>query len=192
MRSATISTNSTSGRRIRNFKSLLEGESSRKARRERQESPEPLVSSRQVYRVALERIGLTATSQQRKKTLLPLLDGRTHTSTFVDRRFGENSATLTLEEKALERFTAERTSRLGGTKKARFNLEDGDEPADAGADLTHGGRKLGFGDEDELDAGGWGGLGDGGIVNSNHEPLLRRRMMAEAEAEDVRSVSLVH
>ncbi|KAL8280618.1 hypothetical protein RQP46_006941 [Phenoliferia psychrophenolica] len=117
----------------------------------------------------------------RKKTLLPLLEGRNHTSTFVDRRFGENSTTLTPEEKALERFTAERTSRLG--KKARFNLDDEDDNGEGG--LTHGGQKLGFGDEEELDAGGWGGLGAGieaGASNSNREPLLRRRM-AEAAAE---------
>lgn len=124
--------------------------------------------------------------EQRKKTLLPLLEQRNHTSTFLDHRFGENSTTLTPEEKALERFTAERTSRLGGNKKARFNLEDGDEPS---TDLTHGGRQLGFGDEEELDAGGWGGMGDGGIVNSNHEPLLRQRMNAAAEVDDVRSLS---
>ena len=108
-------------------------------------------------------------------------------STFLDHRFGENSSTLTPEEKALERFTAERTSRLGGSKKARFNLEDGD--GDDGGELTHGGRKLGFGDEEELDAGGWGGLGDAvanGASSSNREPLLRRRMAVEAEAEEVR------
>ncbi|KAM0751542.1 Nop14-like protein [Meredithblackwellia eburnea MCA 4105] len=113
----------------------------------------------------------------RKKTLLPLLEGRHRESEFVDRRFGENSTTLTPEEKALERFTAERTSRL--SKKARFNLEDGDDEGG----LTHGGRKLGFGDEDELEAGGWGGLG--AASDSNREPLLRRRMAeAQAEGED--------
>jgi nucleolar protein 14 len=70
-------------------------------------------------------------------------------------------------------------------KKARFNLEDGD---DEGGELTHGGRKLGFGDEEELEAGGWGGLGDqvaGGATDGNREPLLRRRMAAEAEEEAV-------
>lgn len=121
--------------------------------------------------------------------MLPQLEARNHTSTFLDRRFGENSNTLTPEEKALERFTAERTSRLG-SKKGRFNLEDGDGDDDGG-ELTHGGRKLGFGDEDELDAGGWGGLGEdapSGATDSNRQPLLRRRMAAEAEAEEVRTV----
>lgn len=117
-----------------------------------------------------------------------MLEGRNHVSTFVDRRFGEASSTLTPEEKALERFTAERQSRLNsGGKKSRFNLEDDDDEAAAGDDgFTHGGQKLGFGDEEELEHGGWGGLGaavEGGASSSNREPLLRRRM-AEAKDED--------
>ncbi|BGP37085.1 nucleolar complex protein 14 [Rhodotorula kratochvilovae] len=117
--------------------------------------------------------------EARKKSLLPMLDARTHASTFVDHRFGEASSTLTPEEKALERFTAERTSRL--SKKARFNLEDDDGEVA----LTHGGRTLGFGDEDQLEDGGWGGgaptLGEG----ANREPLMNRRKMgAEPEEED--------
>lgn len=126
-----------------------------------------------------------------------MLESRSHTSTFVDRRFGEASSHLTPEEKALERFTAERQSRLGsGSKKSRFNLEDeeGEEGGGGGEEedgLTHGGQKLGFGDEDELEHGGWGGLGaavQGGASSSNREPLLRRRMAegkAEEEEEDV-------
>lgn len=112
-----------------------------------------------------------------------MLDARTHTSSFVDRRFGETSTHLTPEEKALERFTAERQSRLdgGGKKSSRFNLEDGDDDDDSAQRdaLTHGGQKLGFGDEDELEYGGWGGLGDavaGDASSTNREPLLRRRM----------------
>ena len=129
---------------------------------------------------------------QRKKSLLPMLDARTHASTFVDHRFGEASSTLTPEEKALERFTAERQSRLtgGANKKARFNLEDGDDEGGE-ISLTHGGRKLGFGDEDQLeDAGGWGGLGPG--EGANREPLMNRRKMgAEPEPEEVRPLSLL-
>lgn len=129
---------------------------------------------------------------QRKKTLLPMLDARTHASTFVDHRFGESASHLTPEEKALERFTAERQARLGGAsananKRMRFNLED-DETAGGGeVSLTHGGRKLGFGDEDQLDDAGWGGLGVS--EGANREPLLNRRKMgAEPEEEaEVRS-----
>lgn len=131
---------------------------------------------------------------QRKKTLLPMLDARTHASTFVDHRFGESATHLTPEEKALERFTAERQSRLGGAsananKRMRFNLEDDDAAADGGEiSLTHGGRKLGFGDEDSLEDGGWGGLGVS--EGANREPLLNRRKMgAEPEEEEVGSQS---
>ncbi|GAA6061105.1 hypothetical protein JCM10212_006136 [Sporobolomyces blumeae] len=115
--------------------------------------------------------------EARKKTLLPMLDARTHSSTFLDHRFGESSTNLTPEEKALERFTAERQSRLN--KKTRFNLEDDDE---GGFELTHGGRKLGFGDEEELENGGWGGLGVS--EGANREPLLKRRKMGAEPEED--------
>ena len=73
-------------------------------------------------------------------------------------------------------------------KKARFNLGDDDDDEEVG--LTHGGVKLGFGDEEELEHGGWGGLGSavaGGAEGANREPLLRRRMAAvkgEEEEED--------
>ncbi|KDE05828.1 hypothetical protein MVLG_03772 [Microbotryum lychnidis-dioicae p1A1 Lamole] len=144
----------------------------------------------------------TAGIELRKKTLLPLLEARSHVSTFVDRRFGEHSTDLTPDEKALTRFTAERQARLdeplpasssrekGKGKKARFNLEE-DEDAysgeEEGVELTHGGRKLGFGDEEELEHGGWGGLGaavEGGASSSNREPLLRRRIAASMTDHD--------
>jgi len=50
----------------------------------------------------------------------------------VDRRFGENDPTLSLEERMLERFTKER-QRV--SKGAAFNLEDEEE-------LTHYGQSL--------------------------------------------------
>ena len=50
----------------------------------------------------------------------------------MDRRFGENDATMTPEERMLERFTKERQR---ASKGAVFNLEDED-------DLTHYGRSL--------------------------------------------------
>ncbi|GAA6043992.1 hypothetical protein JCM8097_000179, partial [Rhodosporidiobolus ruineniae] len=125
----------------------------------------------------------------RKKTLLPMLEARTHASTFVDHRFGEASSHLTPEEKALERFTAERQSRLsdrassgGAGKKMRFNLEDDDDELAGGIELTHGGRKLGFGDEDELEDGGWGGLGVS--EGANRQPLLNARKMGAQPEED--------
>jgi len=71
----------------------------------------------------------------------------------VDRRFGENDPTMSLEERMLERFTRERRRT---SKAAVFNLEDDQE-------LTHYGQSLskfddldGVGildDEDEEDKG---------------------------------------
>ncbi|BGP53261.1 hypothetical protein JCM8202_002586 [Rhodotorula sphaerocarpa] len=132
--------------------------------------------------------------ESRKKTLLPMLDARTHASTFVDHRFGESASHLTPEEKALERFTAERQARLGGgasanaNKRMRFNLEDDEDGGEIS--LTHGGRKLGFGDEDKLEDGGWGGLGVS--EGANRQPLMNPRKMGampEEEEEDDRKKS---
>ncbi|PWN54101.1 Nop14-like protein [Violaceomyces palustris] len=73
---------------------------------------------------------------QRRATLLPEWEARNKAGTFVDRRFGENDANMTPEEKMLERFTAEKQRRAarGG---ALFNLNDG---LDEG--LTHYGQSL--------------------------------------------------
>lgn len=51
---------------------------------------------------------------------------------IVDRRFGENDPTISLEERMLERFTRERQR---ASKGIAFNLEDED-------DLTHYGQSL--------------------------------------------------
>lgn len=51
---------------------------------------------------------------------------------IVDRRFGENDPTMSLEERMLERFTKERQR---SSKGATFNLEDEGE-------LTHYGQSL--------------------------------------------------
>lgn len=50
----------------------------------------------------------------------------------MDRRFGENDPTMSLEERMLERFTRERQR---ASKGVAFNLEDEDE-------LTHYGQSL--------------------------------------------------
>lgn len=71
---------------------------------------------------------------QRRETLLPEWQARNRTSTFVDRRFGENDANITPEEKMLERFATEKQRRAA--KGAAFNLNDDDEL------LTHYGQSL--------------------------------------------------
>ncbi|KAF7335317.1 hypothetical protein MSAN_02342500 [Mycena sanguinolenta] len=69
---------------------------------------------------------------QRKKTLLTEYEERGRAGGIVDRRFGENDPTMSLEQRMLERFTKERQRASRGTA---FNLEDEDE-------LTHYGQSL--------------------------------------------------
>ncbi|KAH7887461.1 Nop14-like protein [Phlebopus sp. FC_14] len=70
--------------------------------------------------------------QQREKTLLKEFEERGRVGGVVDRRFGENDPSMSLEERMLERFTRER-QRM--SKAAAFNLEDEEE-------LTHYGQSL--------------------------------------------------
>ena len=86
---------------------------------------------------------------QRRATLLPQYEGRDRSGAFLDRRFGEGDASLTPEDKMLERFTRERqrgSAASGGLgqsgssssrRAALFSLEDGPEEG-----LTHYGRSL--------------------------------------------------
>lgn len=71
---------------------------------------------------------------QRRETLLPEWQARNRSGTFVDRRFGENDANMTPEEKMLERYATEKQRRAA--KGASFNLNDDDEL------LTHYGQSL--------------------------------------------------
>ena len=112
-----------------------------------------------------------------------MLENRNRSSAFVDRRFGETDTHMTPEEKALERFTAERQSRLAApSKKAKFNLEDDDDDEGDGERdaLTHGGRKLGFGDEDVLGDSGWGGM------LATQTPMFGRSREAQEPEDEVR------
>src|ERR1700691_2418641 len=69
---------------------------------------------------------------QRKKTLLKEYEEKGRAGGVVDRRFGENDPTMSIEERMLERFTKERQR---ASKGAAFNLEDEEE-------LTHYGQSL--------------------------------------------------
>ena len=69
---------------------------------------------------------------QRKKTLPVEYEQKDRAGGIVDRRFGENDASIAPEERMLERFTKERQRRAKGVA---FNLEDDEE-------LTHYGQSL--------------------------------------------------
>ncbi|KAJ3087507.1 nucleolar complex protein 14 [Quaeritorhiza haematococci] len=71
--------------------------------------------------------------ETRKQTLLVELESKNRASQFVDRRFGENDPSISLEDKMLERFVKEKTKR--SERSSAFNLEDEDE-------LTHMGQSL--------------------------------------------------
>lgn len=70
--------------------------------------------------------------EQRKKTLLKEYEEKDRAGGIIDRRFGENDPTMSIEERMLERFTKERQR---ASKGAAFNLEDEEE-------LTHYGQSL--------------------------------------------------
>ncbi|KAJ3917415.1 nucleolar protein 14 [Lentinula edodes] len=133
----------------------------------------------------------TAGIEQRKKTLLKEYEERHRTGGIIDRRFGENDPTMSLEERMLERFTKERQR---ASKGVAFNLEDEDE-------LTHYGQSLsklddfddiGLEEEDEDDETGrinedivkythFGGFDDD-EDEDNGEPA-RKKSKAEVMAE---------
>ncbi|WFC96697.1 nucleolar complex protein 14 [Malassezia brasiliensis] len=73
--------------------------------------------------------------QLRREKLLPELEARHRSSSFVDRRFGEYNPHLSVEDKMLQRFTHERQNRTG--KASLFDLNDDEE-----AGLTHYGQSL--------------------------------------------------
>ncbi|KAJ3201384.1 nucleolar complex protein 14 [Dinochytrium kinnereticum] len=87
--------------------------------------------------------------ETRSKTLAVELAKKSRVAKFVDRRFGENDPTMSLEDKMMERFMKERQSK--SDRRSNFNLEE-DE-------LTHLGKSLssfddlndGFDDFDGMD-----------------------------------------
>ncbi|KAF5100715.1 hypothetical protein D0Z03_000757 [Geotrichum reessii] len=94
----------------------------------------------------------------RKRALKAEMYQKNRVGGVVDRRFGENDASMNPEEKMLERFTRER--QMKASKGSLFNLDDDDDD-DTYADgmggnefLTHGGRALELNDDfDEGDLG---------------------------------------
>ncbi|KAG5654235.1 hypothetical protein H0H81_005922 [Sphagnurus paluster] len=131
--------------------------------------------------------------EQRKKTLLEEFNEKDRAGGIVDRRFGENDPTMSLEERMLERFTKERQR---ASKGMSFNLEDEDE-------LTHYGQSLsklddfdnvGLGlDDDDEDKGQldrdivrrthFGGFDDDEQEDEDNEEPARKKSKAEVMAE---------
>ncbi|KAF4619608.1 hypothetical protein D9613_004925 [Agrocybe pediades] len=130
--------------------------------------------------------------ERRKKTLLKEYEEKGRAGGIVDRRFGENDPTMSLEERMLERFTRERQR---ASKGVAFNLEDED-------DLTHYGQSLskmddfdnvGLDDESEEETSGqiarnivsrthFGGFGDEEEEDEEEGPA-RKKTKAEVMAE---------
>ncbi|EPQ28256.1 uncharacterized protein PFL1_04083 [Pseudozyma flocculosa PF-1] len=118
---------------------------------------------------------------QRRASLLPEWQARNKSGSFIDRRFGENDANMTPEERMLERFTAEKQRRA--SKGAMFNLNDGDDEV-----LTHYGQSLsGFDDladiglPDEDDEGNMDGANHFGGFDEDGEDDDPDRVKTKAE-----------
>lgn len=77
----------------------------------------------------------------RRQKLLPELQSRGRNGEFVDRRFGENDPTMSVEDRGLERFMKEK--QRAGKRHSMFDLEGDGEDDDDGL-LTHGGQALSF------------------------------------------------
>ncbi|KAF8838628.1 Nop14-like protein [Paxillus ammoniavirescens] len=131
--------------------------------------------------------------QQREKTLLKELEERGRVGGVVDRRFGENDPSMSLEERMLERFTKERQR---ASKTSAFNLDDEEE-------LTHYGQSLSklddfddiglLMDEDEEEEGQldpetvkrahFGGFDDDEETEEKEDDPARKKTKAEVMAE---------
>lgn len=112
---------------------------------------------------------------QRRARLNQQIKGTRSSNSFVDKRFGETDANLSLEDKMFLRFQKERSARL--RKSSIFNLDDGESKGGGGAIgqeelLTHKGQVLGAGnvqDEDDFsDDDGANGNLDKEVVESLH------------------------
>ncbi|KAG8623584.1 hypothetical protein KVT40_008560 [Elsinoe batatas] len=113
----------------------------------------------------------------RRQNLLPELQRRNKSGGIVDRRIGEDDATMTPEEKALQRYMR------GEGKRKRDNVFDleGDDQEQTG--LTHLGKALdlenGFGGVDDFDEALSGSEDESGVENG----LLKRRRPSETDLD---------
>ncbi|OQV20290.1 putative Nucleolar protein 14 [Hypsibius exemplaris] len=114
---------------------------------------------KQKQTVLIETQGLRSVSRNtaqtnRKKTLLAEYKTRTKSNKLVDRRLGERDATMTIEDKMMERVMYER-KQSAKTKRGLFNLNDSGDPDDEelnfGQSLAEVERAEDDGDEEEED-----------------------------------------
>ncbi|KAF0688411.1 Aste57867_19967 [Aphanomyces stellatus] len=81
--------------------------------------------------------------ERRRKTLLKQFQGRNKNNEFKDRRIGEQSEDMSLEDKMIARFQTERKRQYQQRNAAKFNLNDDDDGSDREEDLlTHRGTKI--------------------------------------------------
>ncbi|KAK5112480.1 hypothetical protein LTR62_004237 [Meristemomyces frigidus] len=129
------------------------------------------------YAQVLHRPGLakSAGEEMRRRQLLPEMRQRSKVGGLVDRRIGEGDVNMTAEERAVQRFTREKSGRKGGVGNL-FDLEGSDdEPTVA---LTHGGRDLDDFDDAELK----GARSDGS--DGEEDSFLRQKRPREAESDE--------
>ncbi|KAI1322213.1 Nop14-like protein [Xylariaceae sp. FL0255] len=118
--------------------------------------------------------------ERRRHTLLVEMNRRNKTGGIRDQRFGENDASMTYEEKLLQRFVKEKQSH----KTSMFDLEEDDEPAGG---LTHMGKALPFlgrDDFEETDLLDADRSESEGESNSSVRGLKRAREAIHVDGED--------
>ncbi|KAH6646426.1 nucleolar protein 14 [Truncatella angustata] len=120
-----------------------------------------------------------AGEERRRETLLVEMQRRQKVGGILDRRFGEDDANMTPEEKALERFALEKQR---SHKRSTFDLEDDD--VGETFSLTHAGKSLSFNgpsivddyEADDLDAAS-------DEDDEGRKAYLKRKMMTDGETE---------
>jgi nucleolar protein 14 len=112
---------------------------------------------------------------QRRKTLLPELQGRNKTGIIIDRRFGEDDPTMTAEDRARERFVREKRS-------AMFDLEE-----DTSYELTHAGKTLNLGGGDMVDDFDEDDLGSDGESSEDERKRQRHQRREDELARSARA-----
>ncbi|AOA64740.1 Maturation and nuclear export of 40S ribosomal subunits interacting protein [Komagataella phaffii CBS 7435] len=105
------------------------------------------VSNGRSVGVAKPSVSKQVGEQQRRAAYDVTKSRRNKVGGVIDRRFGENDKNMTPEEKMLERFTRERQSQT--SKNSLYNLEDDDGSDNDGITLTHYGKSLSLGDNNE-------------------------------------------